>query len=225
MKAAQTIYGKSVKPVPSNHVLMLKPGNNNKKLGFVVKKGRHKGKRIYSLTLEERKTCPTSCQHWDDCYGNNMPFATRYSVDDWEAFTDRLEYEIATLLEKRTHKAGILIRLHVLGDFFSSDYIRFWDGLLCYYGERLAIYGYTGHLPSSKLGKQITKLNMSYEIQSEIRFSHNNDYERLFDQRFAAQEDFEGDAFDCPEQTGKVDDCASCGLCWEATKTVRFATH
>ena len=218
-----TRYQKSIKPVPSNHVFMLKPGSNNKKLGFVVKKGKHRGKRIYSLTLTERDTCPRSCEHWDDCYGNNMPFATRYSVNDWEAFTDRLEYEVATLLEK--HKQGILVRLHVLGDFFSSDYIRFWDGLLCYYGERLSIYGYTAHTPKSNRGRQITKLNQSYPDQCEIRFSHNGEYERLFDVRYAAQESFEGSSFTCPEQTDKVASCADCGLCWEATKTVRFLSH
>ena len=220
-----TRYQKSIKPVPSDHVFMLKPGSNNKKLGFVVKKGKHKGKRIYSLTLPERETCPRSCHHWDDCYGNNMPFATRYSVSNWEAFIDRLEYEIATLLEKRTHKAGILIRLHVLGDFYSADYIRFWDGLLSFYGERLAVYGYTAHNPGSKLGLLIGRLNLTYPERCEVRYSHGANYNKTFDQRFAAEESFEGDAFDCPEQTGKVKDCASCALCWEATKTVRFLTH
>lgn len=218
-----TRYKKSIKPVPSDHVFMLKPGSNNKKLGFVVSKGKHKGKRIYSLTLPERETCPRSCHHWDDCYGNNMPFAVRYSVSDWEAFVGRLEYEIATLLEK--HKHGILIRLHVLGDFFSSDYIRFWDGLLSFYGDSLAVYGYTAHNPGSKLGVLVGRLNLTYPERCEIRYSHGANYNRLFDQRFAAEESFDGDSFDCPEQTGKVKDCASCGLCWEATKTVRFLTH
>jgi hypothetical protein len=42
---------------------------------------------------------------------------------------------------------------------------------------------------------------------------------------YAAEESFTGKSFDCPEQTGDLKDCASCGLCWITPKTVRFTTH
>ena len=32
-------------------------------------------------------------------------------------------------------------------------------------------------------------------------------------------------AFVCPEQTGKVDSCGACALCWVAVKPVAFLTH
>ena len=134
-----TRYQKSIKPVPSDHVFMLKSGGNNKKLGRRIKKTAWAGAPIFSLTLTERDTCPRSCHHWEDCYGNNMPFAARYSVHDYGAFISRLEYEVDTLIAKH---GKIAIRLHVLGDFFSTDYVTFWDEMLCKH-DGLLIWGYT----------------------------------------------------------------------------------
>ena len=47
---------------------------------------------MVSLTLEERATCTSECLFWDKCYGNNMPFATRYKVDS--ALLNQIEIEI-----------------------------------------------------------------------------------------------------------------------------------
>ena len=33
------------------------------------------------------------------------------------------------------------------------------------------------------------------------------------------------DAFVCPEQTGRVDGCGKCGLCWNKDKNVAFIEH
>ena len=109
-----TVYPKSIKSV--NDFAVLKPGSNNKKLGFKISSNKWKGKRLFSLTLVERETCPTSCHHWDDCYGNNMPFAHRFSTNRLE---EKLEAEIESLTKK--YKEGIVIRLHVLGDFYSKE--------------------------------------------------------------------------------------------------------
>ena len=51
--------------------------STNTKLGKRVTKGKLAGFPIFTVTLEERATCPRSCIHWDDCYGNNMMNATR----------------------------------------------------------------------------------------------------------------------------------------------------
>ena len=90
-----TVYPKSIK-LPTEFDT-LKKGSSNKKLGFKVTAKKWTGKRLYSLTLTERDTCPTSCHHWEDCYGNNMPFAHRFSI---EGLTDKLEIEIAALMKE-----------------------------------------------------------------------------------------------------------------------------
>ena len=214
-----TRFQKSIKD-PTLYTV-LKPGSNNKKLGFKITTPKWKGKKLYSLTLVERETCPTSCHHWEDCYGNNMPFAHRFSTI---GLLDQIEFEIHTLLIK--HKQGIVIRLHVLGDFMTVDYVEFWERML-FDHPKLALFGYTGREETSDIGKALWTLNTRYNERCTIRFSGNT---AAFDGRysstlFAAEESFTGKHFNCPEQTGKLKDCASCGLCWSVPKTVRFATH
>jgi len=217
MKTA-SIYQKSLRtPVEGK---TLKKGSGNKKLGFVISRGIWAGKRLYSLTLEERTTCPTSCHHWEDCYGNNMPFAHRFTTNGLSNIDLILEREIVTLLAK--HKHGIVVRLHVLGDFYSVEYVNFWAEMLEKY-PKLCVFGYTGREPQSYIGKAINEMNKSERCV--IRQSRNFSYEAGSNWSYAAEESFEGSSFDCPEQTGKVKDCASCGLCWTTLRTVRFLTH
>ena len=214
-----TIYQKGIK-LPSDAKQVIKKGSGNKKLGYKITSKKWRGKRLYSLTLVERETCPTSCHHWNDCYGNNMPFAHRYST---EGLTERLEIEVAELMSK--HKEGIAIRLHVLGDFYSTQYVNFWQSMLLQY-PKLSVFGYTGRELSSDIGNSVRNLNISYPEQWVVRYSRNHETtSKRGGEWFAAEESFDGPAFDCPEQTGKVKDCASCGLCWSVAKTVRFLTH
>ena len=117
----RTIYTNNVYDSISHNGRLLKV-SSNKKLGKTkIVKGRHKGKYIYSLSLEERKTCPTSCFHWKTCYGNNMPFAHRFIAN--ENLLVKLEEEIKLLSKK--HKEGILIRLHVVGIFILLSMLNF----------------------------------------------------------------------------------------------------
>jgi hypothetical protein len=211
-----TLYQKSIKS-PSDYTL-LKKGSSNAKLGYKVSSKKWNGSRLYSLTLVERETCPRTCHHWDDCYGNNMPFAHRFSTD---GLMPKLRQEVETLLQK--HKDGITIRLHVLGDFYSVDYVRFWESMLL--GEsKLTLFGYTAHPRNSEIGKAIWLMNIRFSERCVIRYSHNAE-SNMLGEWYAAEESFEGRSFDCPEQLDKVKDCASCGLCWTTQKTVRFASH
>ena len=210
-----TIYQKSIKH-PSGYST-LKKGSSNKKLGFKVSAKKWTGKRLYSLTLTERETCPKSCHHWEDCYGNNMPFAHRFSVD---GLTEKLEVEIKSLLLK--HKQGIVIRLHVLGDFWSVSYVTFWERMLKE-NPTLCIFGYTGRLPESNIGYGLHLINQRFKDRCVIRYSRSKESKNGL--LYAAEESFEGPHFECPEQSGKIKDCASCGLCWISPRTVKFKTH
>ena len=215
MKPPHTIYRKSVRPPTAN---TLKPGKNNKKLGWLVTARKWVGKKIFSVTLEERATCPTTCHHWEDCYGNKMPFAHRHSK---KGLIPQLRREVGDLISR--HPSGIVIRLHVLGDFYSIPYVQFWRKMLVEH-PTLSIFGYTARM--DRIGRCILDLNRDYPEQCVIRYSSNcetiNYPEKTL---FAANEDFEGQHFVCPEQTGKVKSCADCGLCWTSPRTVKFLTH
>jgi hypothetical protein len=220
-----TIYQKSIKQGSKNG--LLKKGSSNKKLGFKITSKKWTGKRLYSLTLVERETCPTTCHHWDDCYGNNMPFAHRYKNANIDLL---LEKEIESLMLK--HKEGIVIRLHVLGDFYSVSYVEFWEEMLLRH-PKLCLFGYTAR-KGDNIAHAIWLLNKRFSDRCVIRHSGNfeagephGDSQEPFkeDWSYAAEESFTGASFDCPEQTGKLKDCASCGLCWTTKKTVRFISH
>jgi hypothetical protein len=96
------------------------------------------GMPIYTLTLEERATCPTSCGHWRSCYGNSMHFAHRI---------DHRSPGFATLLAANVkrlgveHPHGFVVRLHVLGDFYSVAYVDLWAALLDAVHRRCASLG------------------------------------------------------------------------------------
>jgi len=215
MKPPYTIYRKSVRPPTAN---TLKPGKNNKKLGWIVTARKWVGKKVFSLTLEERSTCPTTCHHWEDCYGNNMPFAHRHSK---KGLIHQLRREVGDLISR--HPAGVVIRLHVLGDFYSIPYVQFWRKMLMEH-PTLSIFGYTARM--DRIGRSILDLNGDFPEQCVIRYSSNcetiNYPEKTL---FAANEDFEGQHFVCPEQTSKVESCADCGLCWTSPRTVKFLSH
>jgi len=212
-----TIYKKS-KKLPADFTV-LKKGSSNKKLGYTVTSKKWRGKKIYSLTLVERETCPTSCHHWDDCYGNNMPFAHRFTT---EGLTDKIEDELQTLIKK--HPKGIVVRLHVLGDFYSYEYIAFWNMMLLKY-PTLSIFGYTALDEGTQEADYIMRLNELFSDRCLVRFSRSKEHNEQPHAYYAAEESFSGKHFDCPEQSGKLPSCASCGLCWMSPRTVRFLTH
>ena len=213
-----TIYQKSIKSVDGRSIL--KKGSANKKLGYKVTSRKWGGSRLYSLTLTERETCPVSCHHWEDCYGNNMPFAHRFSVD---GLMPKLEQEVAELCAK--HKKGVVVRLHVLGDFFSVEYVRFWEMLLTRHAN-LYVYGYTGREIGTDIGDAIHLLNLTRRDRWVVRFSRNRKSGGMDSgEWYAAEESYDGPSFDCPEQTGRMASCAECGLCWQAPNTVRFLSH
>lgn len=227
IQAGRTRYGKRVKRVSEMRNILVS-GHDNVKIGRDVRKGKFRGKWIYTLSLEERKTCPSSCQHWQTCYGNNMPFAKR--VDHRSAnFLPRLEKEIKRLSEMPGRK-GLLIRLHALGDFYSTDYVEFWMRMLRTY-PRLAIYGYTAHIPNDgtgimNIGDYVDEMNHRFPGRCFVRFS-NGGLEKMSTVTIKDETSQRGDAFICPEQTvdKKQFCCATCGACWGTTKNVAFMEH
>lgn len=202
---------------------LLVSGQSNVKIGNDVRKGHFRGYHIFTLSLEERATCPRSCANWTTCYGNNMPYARRVGVttDNRREFEQRLEAELVGLLKKPW--AGVLVRLHALGDFFDEQYVEFWGNMLAKY-ERLAIYGYTARRPDDQIGGEILTLKNVYGRRFAVRWSDGN-YGRDCTVSILTEDQRPATAFVCPEQTGKADACGKCGACWTGDKNVAFLIH
>jgi len=230
--AGKTLFQYRVKKADSS--LMAKTEklikkSTNAKLGKKVNKGKYKGFPIFTLTLEERATCPKSCVHWLDCYGNHMRYAYRYEAGP--ALEAMLEIELAEL--QRKHPKGFLVRLHILGDFYSVGYVAKWAGWLGKF-PALHVYGYTANQPNASdklersIGQSILSLRDNCNRRFAVRFSGN------FDDNFSANsyDDIRSkqaierkEAILCPEQTKQVNSCADCAVCWAAQKPVIFQTH
>lgn len=212
--------GKGVRsPDAGDHVLV--SGHSNVKIGRDVRKGWARGYWIYTLTLEERATCPRSCHHWATCYGNNMPYARRVDHRDAKALQAAIERDVERLLAVRD-RVGILVRLHALGDFFDEQYVEFWGNLLAKY-DRLAAYGYTAWAPHTPIGRAVAIVKEQYGRRFAIRWSNGADDEDCAVPIRAVDEPV--NAVVCPEQTGATAACATCGLCWGTERNVAFIEH
>lgn len=198
--------------------------STNAKLGKRVTKGKLAGFPIYTVTLEERATCPSTCAHWADCYGNNMPFATRYAADDTLIETMGRELES---LNKR-HPDGFLVRLHVLGDFYSVDYVAHWANWLDQF-PALHVYGYSAWHDDTSIGMALDQTRRTFGTRFMVRQSGNFDQPYMTalsaDDIRAMDKVNDKQAFVCPVQLDKTPDCGACGLCWTARKPVVFITH
>lgn len=197
----------------------LKSGHQSRKIGAFVTKGPRKGWPIYTLTLEERASCPRSCQHWLDCYGNNMQAAERLVAG--AELEEMLERELRALDE--AHPDGFLVRLHVLGDFYSADYVEFWQRMLDEL-PALHVFGFTAHGSASPIGRAVALVSFDYGWDRfAIRFSgapHAWHAARVVD---VGERD--PDAVACPAQSGATECCATCALCWHSERSIAFGRH
>lgn len=225
IEAGRSIFHRrGVKP-PSAMKTLLVSGHSNVKIGRDVRVGKLRGYWLYTLSLEERRTCPSTCHHWVNCYGNGMPYAKRIDHTSPE-FLPKLDAEISTLMaqaRKRPGQPGIIIRLHALGDFYSLDYVDFWKRQLRKH-EKLVIFGYTAHEPHLMLGNAVGALIDLFPGRAMMRFSNGGLASRSTVPLVSAADCPTG-AFVCPEQTGQFDACGKCGACWSTLKNVAFLAH
>lgn len=196
---------------------LLKSGANASKIGKVVTKGKWATFPIYTLTLEERATCPRSCAQWASCYGNNMHLAERAIADD--AMESRLWRELGEL--QRKHAAGFVVRLHILGDFRDVDYVELWDHALDEF-PALRVFGYTAHAPGSEIGAYLREIATERWDRFALRFSGAGDASRGAE---VVDSPEDTTALICPAQLGKTDCCATCALCWQSDRTIAFLRH
>jgi len=220
---ATTLYNASkftIRDV-SNYKHKVLKASTNIKLGKKVNKGKLKGMKMYTLTLIERETCTDECEHYTDCFGNNMHVAHRFEVND--AFMLRLESDIhATAV---ANPNGFLVRLHILGDFKSVEYTLFWERMMIHY-PNLHVYGYSRNHIDSKyshvrdIAKELIRLRSKYQNRWAVRFSNKLDQEYSANSR-----DITDKGITCLAQVKTDVSCSDCTLCWSSKKAIGFITH
>lgn len=209
---------------PADSPALLVSGENSRKLGGHVTKGPWAGFPIYQLSLEERATCPRSCRVWNQCYGNGMQMARRHRNTP-----DLLPYLRAELLDLQDEfPRGFVVRLHVLGDFYSVEYVEAWEVFLEDF-PALHIFGYTAWQRGTPIGDAVKHITDRNWERFTIRFSSAEPQPQGATTIWRMPEDdtvWEGIV--CPAQTDKTDCCGTCGLCWSISakeKTIVFVGH
>lgn len=208
---------------------LLVSGANNRKIGKQVAKGPWMGMPIYTLTLEERATCPKSCYMLSACYGNSMHLARRHRHG--MEFEDKLLGEVIDLASE--HPDGFVVRLHVLGDFYSKAYVLLWDSLLKRY-PNLHVYGYTARSVTEggddrQIAMAIHHINTVYDTRCFIRFSSKTPM--MFGATVISRTPEDArvpEGLVCPAETSDAECCATCGLCWSPPmreRTIVFVQH
>lgn len=226
---AHTKYRKSVVPVPksppASGLFVLKESTTNKKLGSggkVIQKGRFRGMPLYALTLEERATCYSGCPNWTICYGNGMPFAKRYQPGP--ELLDALTHDVQLL--SRKHPQGFVVRLHVLGDFYSVAYVQHWVWLLTT-APSLYLFGYTHWPADHPIGQAVAALHTQFSDRVAFRRSDGaGGHDPLPPAHTVARDAAPvAGSVVCPEQTGQTASCTTCGLCMNLTTPISFRDH
>lgn len=196
---------------------VLKSGKESRKIGDRIIKGKWRGFPIFTLTLEERATCPRSCKEWLTCYGNKMHWSHRFAPDALTMSAIALELMVL----QRRYPQGFAVRLHVLGDFSSPRYVDHWREWLDRF-PALHIFGYTAHKRTSVIGKMIEDMSRNNWARFAVRFSNDRGERSSV---VVASEDKATEAVVCPAQTGKTDCCGTCGLCWSTQRAIAFLRH
>jgi hypothetical protein len=217
--SGRTLFPSTVATKPREERALIS-GVNSRKIGGEIVKGKWKGFPVYTLTLEERATCPRSCQLWRSCYGNKMQYAQRLSAGgdlEW-----RVEREVAAIALR--HRRGFAIRLHNLGDFYSVDYVSMWERLLDEF-PALHAWGYSARIDAADpiciaLRDLIARRWDRFAVRFSGATSSQDSSIVIRKPRHAPV-----GSIICPEQVGKTESCSTCGLCWATRKRIAFLRH
>lgn len=147
-------------------------------------------------------------------------------------FADRMIYSIESYLIKPSYKAAkkIIVRIHESGDFYNAAYMGAWFDIAKHFkgDKRVVFMAYTKSMPYvdtlAKAGRDIPH-NMV------MRFSIWDDTPREFIALAAAYDMPIYTAVDRftadikPQNRCRCKDCATCGKCWNRTKTLVCEIH
>lgn len=208
---------------------LLVSGHNNRKIGKRVTRGPWAGMPIFTLSLTERATCPSYCAMLTACMGNGMQWARRHQVGP--KFEARLREEVEALADRNPQ--GFVVRLHVLGDFYSTDYVHLWRQMLTVYPE-LHVYGYTARrMPTAgeedPIGTAVAALDADFPDRCFIRFSSPaGGFMGATVIDYTPHSSRVEEGLVCPAETEAARCCADCGLCWSQAlrdQAIVFVLH
>jgi hypothetical protein len=204
---------------PAQGERVIKSGSHNRKLDAGTFRGVDRKHPIMGITLRERTDCPPTCVARDVCTGNKMHYARRFVVGP--RFYDFVTRECAEL--SLDYPDGWLLRLHILGDFVSAEYVGFWEQRLVE-NPPLKIFGFTAHERGNEIGRRIDAVSEKFGWRRfAIRFSGGTGPTRSAHVLNDLPSEKVVDGFHvCPAKMHWAESCSRCGLCWNSELNIGF---
>ena len=187
----------------------------------VVKSIRYLGPREVVMIETSSKTLFTDGYASHNCYGNNMHLAKR--IQHGAEYEARLLTELA--YKQARHPGGFAVRLHILGDFYSPEYVAFWERCLNRF-PALFVFGFSARWNTANdlTARALVDLVLREWDRFAIRFS-DAPSDECSTASIEHPKQNPPDAIICPAQTGKTESCGTCGLCWHTKRRIAFLTH
>ncbi|MDR2145420.1 MAG: hypothetical protein LBE91_03035 [Tannerella sp.] len=183
-------------------------------------------------------TCPAKTQ-WclTHCYNADTDLI-KYPLNKWLENWWLFENKREILQEKINNQIKLspkpcAVRLHSSGDFFSYDYLVFWESIIKE-NKEVIFWGYTRSWVIPGISNELKKLN---ELENVNIFASWDKYMGQIPNDWKIcvvcsnveeVKEFERDDnyISCPEQFGLTPNCASCGLCMTKNrKNIIFIIH
>lgn len=140
-----------------------------------------------------------------------------------DALEMRLVEEVIEL--GRRHRRGFAVRLHVLGDFYSVEYVRLWERLLDMVPQ-LHAFGFSARWDCDRdpIAAALVRLVLKNWDRFAIRFS-DAPIDECSTVSVELPSQAPAHAIVCPQQLQKAGTCGSCALCWQSKRPIAFITH
>lgn len=181
------------------------------------------GRQIATFSLEEGRTCSPKCPLLKKCYAGVMSKQWRI---EYEGQKTDLGIAKAICAQKPRH-----YRYNTIGDF--PNLRAWWTIVHATLSSGSTAFGYTNWRPDTELGRGIRDFSGRFWKLISVRSSLAHGVDSPLPERAAiVVPEFKRsilrqhyDAIPCPEQTGKVDNCGKCGLCWRTKRNIAFELH
>ena len=203
---------------------------------ITISKGNTKLGDIPSFSLSSLTTCPGKSQ-WcsKNCYAFklehqypnvNKSYYNNYQATFEPSFVDSMDKEIKNLIKKGKK----VFRIHVGGDYFSTEYIEKWYKIILN-NPQMKFYSYTRSLINDELLTSLEHLKQLPNITLFASIDSSMTQKPPVNWRVAMAGDTNNfnipKTVFCLEQNNKVTSCSKCKLCFNNNSNVNiyFETH
>lgn len=181
---------------------------------MLISRGNLKLGKLPSFSLPVMTTCPGKtpfCDHF--CYGLKGMFTLeQIKAKNEERLDASLKDNFVSIIIEEIRKTHApAFRLHVIGDFYSTDYIKKWIEIATIL-DKISFFGSTRSWRCDFLAKTLKEFRDLPNVFMKASIDAT-DHLDPFSCGWKVWS-IEGEGVLCPHDFKLVEDCASCGRCW-----------